>query len=279
MKMRRAISAELLILSKRMSTWVLLGLWTVLAAIFGYIVPYLTYRNSSGARGGPLAELLPQNLGNHLAASFPFYGGAFALILGVLTLGSEYGWDTWKTLFTQRPGRLRIVSAKLLALSVALTPFVLVVFVVGIVSSLVIAQIEGATISAPVTSTLIEALAVGWFLLAVWATFGAMLAVVSRGTSLAIGIGILYGMALEGLLSAFASQVSVLEPTVKFLLRANGYSLVKGLGAAVQGSANDGPGSFPGPFVGSGQALIVLALYLAGFVLISLYLVRRRDIT
>ncbi|HET8522338.1 MAG TPA: ABC transporter permease subunit [Thermomicrobiales bacterium] len=278
MNLKRLVSAELLVLGKRTSTWVLFALWTLLAAIFGYLVPYLTYRNSAGARGGPLAELLPQNLGDHLAASFPFYGGAFALMMGVLALGSEYGWGTWKTLFTQGPGRPRIFAAKLLALAMALIPFVLVVFLVGLVISLLIAQIEDAVIGWPAISTLIESFAAGWFLLAVWAAFGVMLAVLSRGTSLAIGIGILYGMALEGLLSAFASQVSFLEPAVKFLLRANGYSLVKGLGAAVQGSANDGPGSFPGPFVGSTQAFVVLALYLAGFLMISLYLIRRRDI-
>jgi ABC-type transport system involved in multi-copper enzyme maturation permease subunit len=44
-------------------------------------------------------------------------------MLGVF--GSEYGWDTLRTLFTQRPGRLQVLAAKLAALAIALVPFVL----------------------------------------------------------------------------------------------------------------------------------------------------------
>ena len=43
-------------------------------------------------------------------AGFPFFGGVLALMLGVLTLGSEYGWGTLRTLFTQGPGRLRVFT-------------------------------------------------------------------------------------------------------------------------------------------------------------------------
>ena len=45
-------------------------------------------------------------------------------MLGVFALGSEYGWGTLKTLFTQRPGRLRVFAAKLAALGIVLVPFV-----------------------------------------------------------------------------------------------------------------------------------------------------------
>ena len=41
-----------------------------------------------------------------------------ASILGVLSVGSEFGWGTWKTLLTQRPGRLTVFGAKLVALAV-----------------------------------------------------------------------------------------------------------------------------------------------------------------
>jgi ABC-type transport system involved in multi-copper enzyme maturation permease subunit len=278
MNLKRAISAELLVIRKRASTAILLGLWTILAIVFGYVVPYLTYRNSSGPRREPLDDLLPQHLGSHLASSFPFYGGAFALMLGVLAVGGDFGWGTLKTLFTQRPGRLQIFASKMIALVIALIPFVLSVLVVGAVSGIVIGQIEGAALGWPSASMLIEAVAAAWFLLCVWAAFGAMLAVVSRGTSLAIGVGILYARALEGLLTALANQVNLLEPLVKFFLRANGYSLVRALGATLQGSANDGPGAFSGPFVSGLQALVVLMVYLGGFVLISAVLIRRRDV-
>ena len=71
----------------------------------------------------------------------------------------------------------------------------------------------------------------------------------TRGTSLAIGLGILYALVVEGLLSAFAESVSVLEPLTQVFLRANGYSLATALGAPAAGIESSGPGSFGGPFV------------------------------
>jgi ABC-type transport system involved in multi-copper enzyme maturation permease subunit len=272
-----SLAAELLVLRKRSSSWILLGIWSALTLFFAYVIPYVTYLNGSGQESLP--ELLPQRLVGNLMGGFPFFGGVFALMLGVLALGSEYGWGTLKTIFTQRPGRLRIFGAKLLALAAGLIPFVLAAFAVGALASYGIAWREGADVAWPSAWLLVRGVAAGWLILAVWAAFGVLLAVLSRGTSLAIGVGILYALVIEGLLSAFASQVSLLERLVEFFLRANAYSLVTGLGLSLEDAASNGPGSFSGPFVSGTHALLVLAVYLAGFVLLAGYLLRRRDVT
>ena len=49
-------------------------------------------------------------------------------------------------------------------------------------------------------------MAAGWLILAAWAALGVLLGVLTRGTSLAIGVGILYALVIEGLLSAFADE-------------------------------------------------------------------------
>jgi ABC-type transport system involved in multi-copper enzyme maturation permease subunit len=105
-----------------------------------------------------------------------------------------------------------------------------------------------------------------------------LLAVLMRGTSLAIGIGILYSLVIEGLLSALANEVSVLDRLVQFFLRANGYSLAAELGVSAQDVSDRGPGSFSGPFVGGGQALLVLTAYLVVLLVASASLLRRRDV-
>ncbi|HET8872104.1 MAG TPA: ABC transporter permease subunit [Gaiellaceae bacterium] len=274
--MTRSVMAELLVLRKRTSTWILLGIWTTLALVFAYVVPYVTYLNDSAEQ--PLGELLPQQLVGSLMGGFPFFGGVLALMLGVLTFGSEYGWGTLRTLFIQRPGRLRVFAAKVLALALALIPFVLVVFAVGAVASSAIALREGADIGLPSAWLLVRGLAAGWLILAVWTALGVLLAVFSRGTALAVGIGILYALVIEGLLSALASQVSAVDRLVEFFLRANAYSLVTKLGVSADEVANNGPGSFSGPFVDGGQALLVLALYAVAFLLVSGWLLRRRDV-
>jgi len=265
-----------LVMRKRLSTWILLGIWTLLALVFAYVVPYITYLN--GESREPLTDLLPQQLVGNLMGGFPFFGGVFALQLGVLAVGSEYGWGTLKTLFTQRPSRLRVFAAKLLALAATLVPFVLVVFALGTLASYAIALREGVDVMWPSAWLVLRGLGAGWLIMAVWAAFGIVLAVLSRGTSLAVGIGILYALVIEGLLSALASQVSLLDRLVEFFLRANGYSLVAALGVSADDVANNGPGSFSGPFVGGVQALLVLASYLAALLVASALLLRRRDV-
>src|SRR5918992_4557694 len=115
--MTRTVTAELLVLRKRAATWILLGIWTLLGISFAYVVPYAL--DPEDAPAG-VEQFLPESLAGNLLEGFPFFGGVFALMLGVLALGSEYGWGTPKTLFTQRPGRLHVFGAQLLALAVAL---------------------------------------------------------------------------------------------------------------------------------------------------------------
>jgi len=273
--MTRNVTAELLVLRKRTATWVLLGIWTFLGIFFAYIIPYAL--DPEDAPGG-LEQFLPESLAGTLIAGFPFFGGVFSLMLGVFALGSEYSWGTLKTLFTQRPGRMRVLAAKLIALGIVLVPFVVALFAAGAVSSYVIARIEDAPVHWPSAWLLVRVLAAGWLILAVWAALGVLLGLVTRGTSLAIGIGILYALVIEGLLSAFADSVNVLEPLTSVFLRANGYSIATALGASTQNIESSGPGSFSGPFVDGVQALTVLVAFIAGFVALSALTLRRRDV-
>ena len=91
-----------------------------------------------------------------------------------------------------------------------------------------------------------------------------------------MGIGILYAFVVEGLLSALAREVNVLDGLVEFFVRANGYSLVAVLGVSADDVSDSGPGSVSGPFVATVWAG---PLYLVGFVLAAGWLLRRRDVT
>lgn len=269
------VAAELLVLRKRAATWILLGIWTLLGIFFAYVIPYAL--DPQDATGG-LRQYLPESLAGHVLEGFPFFGGVFALMLGVFAFGSEYGWDTLKILFTQRPGRLRVFAAKLAALGVVLVGFVVTVFVAGAVASYVIARIEDAPASWPSAWLLVRALGAAWLMLAVWAALGVTLGVLTRGTSLAIGVGILYALVIEGLLSALTDGVDALQPLTQVFLRANGYSLAAALGASVDAIGSSGPGSFAGPFVSGGQAVAVLVAFAAAFGALTGFLLRRRDV-
>jgi len=272
--MSGSVNAELLVLRRRAATWILLGIWTFLGVFFAYILPYAL--NPEDALG--LEEFLPESLAGTLIAGFPFFGGVFAFMLGVFALGSEYDRDTLKTLLVQGPGRTTVFAAKLVALALVLIAFVLTVFVGGAIASVVIAQIEDAPIVWPSAWLLVRALSAAWLILAAWAALGVLLGVLTRGTSLAIGLGILYALVIEGLLSAFAESISLLEPLTQVFLRANGYSIATALGAPAASIESSGPGSYGGPFVDSIQALAVLVVFMLGFAALAAFALRRRDV-
>ena len=273
--MRASIGAELLVLRKRAATWILLGIWTLLAVFFAYVIPYAL---DPGEDPGGLADLLPSALAGPLAVGFPFFGGGVALMLGVFAVGSDFGWATLKSRFTQGPGRLHVFAAKLAALGIVLVPYVLAVFVAGAVASLVIAGIEGASADLPPAWLLVRAMAAGWLVLAAWAALGVLLGTLTRGTSLAIGVGILYALVVEGLVGALAASVGVLEPVGEVLLRADGYSLATALGASVADVGSNGPGSYSGPLGGTAQAVGLLVASVAAFAGLAALLLRRRDV-
>jgi ABC-type transport system involved in multi-copper enzyme maturation permease subunit len=273
--MTRHVRAELLILRKRAATWILLGIWALLGVFFAYVVPYALEPDE--ATGG-VRQFLPESLAGTLLEGFPFFGGVFALMLGVFAVGSEYGWDTLKSLFTQGPGRLQVFGSKLAALAIVLVPFAVALFAGGAVASVVIAQIEDAPVHFPSVWLLLRAMAGGWLILFAWASLGVLLGVLTRGTSLAIGVGILYALVIEGLLSAFADSVSLLEPLTQVFLRANGYSLAAALGASADAIEGNGPGAYPGPFVSSGQALVALVATVAVLAGLAGFVLRRRDV-
>jgi len=270
--------AELLILRKYAAYRVLLAITLAVTALLGYVLPYISYRSSSvdSRRATDLADLLPGHTVASLLSAIPFWFGMLALILGALMFGGEYGWGTLKTTLMQQPGRSRLLLAKLAAMGLALALTLIAVSVIAVACGVPIALAEGADKSLPPAWDLARGFGAGWLILAVWAMLGAMLAVASRGTALAIGLGIMYGLVFEGLLSGFREQISVLDALSHAFLRTNAYSLAKPLGATAE--QGGGPGGFSGPFVEAWQALLVLVIYLGIFSGACAVMLRRRDV-
>lgn len=273
-----SFSAELLLIRKRSSTWILLGFWSLLAILFTYVLPYYAYTSGTRFHNQKivLAVLLPQNFINNILNSFPFFGGTIVLILGVLVMGSEFTWGTLTPVLTQRDSRLRVFFSKMGALAATLVPFVLSVFALSFIASLLIAWHEGLSLDMPSLWDFIRAIGISWFILAAWAVFGVLLSMLWRGTSLAIGLGIIYGLVLENIISAFGRDIDLLKQVSKALLRTNGYSLISSLGVTIQGQA--GPGSFSGPFLSGDSSALIMACYIILFTGIAAALIRWRDV-
>ena len=153
-----------------------------------------------------------------------------------------------------------------------------VVFAASIGASEIVAQLESESSALDDAGSMLKGMLAAWLILGVWASLGVLLATLTRGTSLAIGIGILYGLVFEGLLDAVLGGVDSLEPILDGFLRTNAYSLVRPLGVLSEVTEDRGPGSFTGPYVSGTQALIVLTMYLIAFTAIAAGIFKRRDI-
>lgn len=276
------VRAELLKLRKRSAVWVLLAAAAVLSLTFGYLIPYLSYVTGDASsvagnvpRDQVLASTLPDQLVINTVGGFPIFAGALALVLGALVFGGEYGWGTVKTLLTQRPGRLSVLSGQLVALGVALLVGVAVLFALSAATTLGIALVEGQPARWPGAADLAEGFGIGWLVLFMWASLGAVLGVTLRSVALPIGLGVVWVLGIENLISAMAGSVlTALQPLRDVLPGVNSGSLVS---AVLPDRVIDPP---PGVVstVAESRALVTLLCYCLVCAALAAWAARRRDV-
>jgi ABC-type transport system involved in multi-copper enzyme maturation permease subunit len=270
-----SVRAELAKLVRRPAAWLLLAVALVVGLTFTYLVPYAGL--SGAAEGAPtadrgLAAVLPAAFIGNALGGLPIFLGAIALILGVLVVGGEYGWGTWKTVLAQGPSRLTVYAAKLVALAVATLAGIVAMFAAGAAVSAVIAAAEGAPADWPAAVDVLAGVGAGWLVAGMWAALGALLAVALRGVAMPIGLGLVWILAVQNLLASIAAPLlDWVAQAQKALPGPNAGSLVASLGAGA-----DAPGV--AELVGADQAGVVIAGYLLLFGVLGGALLRRRDI-
>ncbi|WP_341719537.1 ABC transporter permease [Micromonospora sp. FIMYZ51] len=272
--MSRSWSAEIVKLVRRPAFWLLIGIALVISLTFTYLLPYAAI---VGGTGGPnsdrtLPMLLPDQLVGNSIGGLPIFLGAIVLIIGVLVVGGEYGWGTWKTILTQGPTRLEVYAGKLFTLAAAALVVVLAVFAVGAAASSLVAVAESQPVRWPSGGDLLAGVGAGWLVAVTWAMLGGVLAVAMRSVALPVGLGLVWLLAVQNLLAGVAAPLlDWVAELQKGLPGPNAGSLVAALGA---------PSDTPGvaATVGAGQATLVLAGYLVAFVLLGGLLLQRRDI-
>jgi ABC-2 type transport system permease protein len=278
---------ELYKLVRRPGVWVLVLLLLALAILIGYAITYVidTFSPASAAQGLPagttLADfkvaLYPENFIKDTFSTWGALGGVFALILGVLVQGSEFGWGTIKTLYTQRFGRLTMMFGKLAALAVLVLVMVVGLFAVDAASSAVVATIDGKSLAFPAADVTLKAIAAGFLIFGFWAVFGFGLATFFRQSAMAIGLGLAYALVVEllifSLLRGFGGK-TVNEIEQWFPIANTGY-----LASSFGEIQFKGIPPTPAPFADATHAVAMLLAYIAVFVGLSAWLSRTRDVT
>jgi len=293
--MLASLGAELLKLSKRPSTWVLALIWLAVIILLNYTLSYALLSSApppTAPEGTPKAQreqlreqqeelreqqlefLYPENLVSNLTPGFPNLGAPIALILGALAVGSEYGWSTFKTALTQRPGRYAVFFGKLLALGIVLALLVLLTFTAAAASSFIVAGIEGEPVGLPPAGELAGALGAGGLILAIWASLGILLATLLRSTALSIAIGLVYSFAIETIIFNLPIQNKAFQDAREFFPGQNSSSLADSFSEQPQGGF-----ALPEPPVDAPQAALVLLAYAATFIALAAFVFRRRDVT
>ena len=278
---------ELFKVWRRPGIWVLISVLLVLAILIGYAITWLIYTfpppgSSQGLpRGTTLADfkvaLYPQNFVKQTLSQWGVLGGVFALIVGVLMQGSEYGWGTIKTLYTQRSGRLTMLFGKLAALAVVVALMVVALFAVDAASSSVVAAVDGKTITFPGADVIVKAVVAAFLIFSFWAIFGLALSTLFKQSAMAIGLGLAYALVVEvlifgllgGLGGDIVKKIQQWFPiaNTNYLAQSFGQIRVRGL----QGQTT--------PYADASHAVVMLFLYVVAFTAITAYLTRTRDIT
>jgi ABC-type transport system involved in multi-copper enzyme maturation permease subunit len=273
--------------ARRPGIWILIGLFLGLAILLGYAITYLIYTHppAGSSQGLPpgttLADfkiaLYPQNFVKQTMSQWGLLGGVFALIVGVLLQGSEYGWGTIKTLYTQRYGRLTMLFGKLAAMLVVVLVIAIGLFAVDAACSWVIAQLDGKTSSFPPADVIVKGIAAAFLIFSFWAVFGFALATVFRQSALAIGLGLAYALVIEllvfGLLSGLGANI--VKPIQQWFPIANSNYLSQSFGQVTF----RGVQSQPAPYADATHAVVMLLLYVVAFTALSAWLTRTRDVT
>jgi len=165
-----------------------------------------------------------------------------------------------------------VFSGKIFVLAVVVAGFVSLAFVAGALSSYSIARLEGVAVEWPSRGDTLRAVGCGFLISAVWTSFGALLATLFRGTPLAIGLGLVYVLLLEGVAATLLAANEDFEPALKFLFNENYYALINSFGSTPEGLR------VPQSTVEPERAAVTLAAYALAFVLVCALLLRRRDV-
>jgi ABC-2 type transport system permease protein len=275
-----SLRAELLRLGKWPVTWVITGVWLTLNVSFGYLFDYLSYRDAVGGGDRRLAEALLSQLSldavpSTMVTGLPMFGSALILILAALATGSGYGWNTWRTVFTQGPGRLTALGGTMLALAVVVAVFTLLTLGTDLAASAVVMTAAGKALVWPGLAALAKGLGAALLIGATWAAGGALIGILARSPALSVGLGLVWVLIVENLLRGVAGLLGPLERLTNLLPGTAAGSLAGALGAA--GDAQ--PGGAPGVLtVLTGTAAVgLLALYLVAFLAAGALVVSRRD--
>ncbi len=134
--------------------------------------------------------------------------------------------------------------------------------------------IDGKPVVWPAAIDILKALGATWLIFECWTLFGMALAFLFRQSAMAIGLGLAYVLAIEGILFRALSgfNLSWLTTVEKFFVGQNANALTGSFGSAIATRGTQAPA------VSAEQAVLVLAGYALAFIVLTAAVIRTRDV-
>lgn len=258
-------------LVRRPASWVSVGLMVGLLALI-IIAVAAAPRNAGRPQGNlEVLALLTFPGAYHQLLSFVLgLGGLFAVIYGAAIAGSEWSWGTLKSAVARGESRSRYMLLTFAAIAVMIAVGLLATFAVGVAAAVIGANIAGVSTAglgdAATLGKLPEQLLRGWFAVAEEGALGFAIATLAGSQLAGIGAGIALFFG-----EAFARVF--LPDVVKYLPFAVANT------AAGTGGSFGGAGAAALPALSADTALLLVAAWLIGSLVVASLFTERAEIT
>jgi ABC-type transport system involved in multi-copper enzyme maturation permease subunit len=195
------------------------------------------------------------------------------MIVGALAVGSEYSWGTFKTALTQRAGRLTTVAGRVVTYLWYTAALTLIIFAASAAFSVIVALYQGHAITWPAAIDILKGFGAIWLVVSVSGALGVALGTLFRQPAAAVGVGLVYGLALQVIVVRFIAGIN--DGAYKWIA-----DLFEGQNSSALLQSFAPPhGPVPPPDITPERAVLVLLAYIAAYVIATAALVRQRDVT
>ena len=202
-----------------------------------------------------------------------FLASIVTVILAASIIGTEFGWGTIRALLPRARSRVELIAAKLVTLVLFDVLLVLAGFATAPVFSAVFSNIESldSSFDSGFWGDAIQSIAINFFVLLPYSALAFFVAVLTRSNAAGIAIGLAILLA-EGILVAILGALSDSLEWIGDLLFTNNM-------AAILNENNPGGRSPTSDLPETGQAILVLTVWIVLLVGGSFWVFRRRDVT
>jgi ABC-type transport system involved in multi-copper enzyme maturation permease subunit len=266
----RLFAADVLKLSRRLATWLSVGLLVGLLLLVFLAIGGTAGRSASPGAQQALAILTFPAAYDAIFAFILGLGGLLAVIYGAAVAGSEWGWGTLKSAVARGESRTLYLLSLFASVALMIAIGILVAFAVGIIAAYVGGRLAGVAVGdlrdAETLSRLPVEFARGWVALLEQAALGFAIATLARSqlAGIGVGIGVYFG----------ESFASIFLPDIVKYLPFNAAAAAASVGESNGGFGGNGVTHLP-----PDTALLIVLAWLVGSLVVAALATERAEIT